>query len=138
MLQAAGEAIQALANHSPEKDGPPRSDEDARAAFTNATSRYFSLLSSVDVNLRRQIWALEEANIVAPGSAEKDNQAGKEKMTTDVTILGSLDVGWLNSRNDNVGKEMEAELWEKASSLVALRKQEGMPGQADAGRPLEQ
>ena len=32
--------------------------------------------------------------------------------------LGSLDVGWLNSRNDNVGKEMEAELWEDAQLLV--------------------
>lgn len=32
--------------------------------------------------------------------------------------LGALDVGWLNSRNDNVGKEMEAELWGKAKKFV--------------------
>jgi hypothetical protein len=125
MLRAAGEAVQALANHPSEKDGPPQSDEDARAAFTTATSRYFSLLSSVDVNVRRQIWALEEANIIASGSSEKENQTGKEKAGTDMNSLGSLDVGWLNSRNDKVGKEMEAELWGKASSLMAARNQGG-------------
>ena len=137
MLQAAGEAIQALANHSRPEDEASRSDEEARSAFSDSTSRYFALLSSVDVNLRRQIWALEEANIIAPGSAEKDQQPGSEKAATDVTSLGNLDVGWLNSRNDKVGKEMEAELWEKASSLVAARKQEGSSGQAEAGMQME-
>lgn len=33
--------------------------------------------------------------------------------------LGNLDIGWLNSRNDNVDKEMEAELWKKASTFLA-------------------
>jgi len=32
--------------------------------------------------------------------------------------LGNLDVGWLNSRNDHVGKEKEAELWEEAQTFV--------------------
>ena len=32
--------------------------------------------------------------------------------------MGNIDVGWLNSQNDNVGKEMEAELWEEASKFV--------------------
>ena len=33
--------------------------------------------------------------------------------------LGNLDVGWLNGRNDNVGKDMEAELWAKAQEFVS-------------------
>lgn len=33
--------------------------------------------------------------------------------------LGNLDIGWLNSRNDNVDKEMESELWNKASTFLA-------------------
>lgn len=32
--------------------------------------------------------------------------------------MGGLDVGWLNSRNDSVGKEMEAELWSDLEGLV--------------------
>lgn len=32
--------------------------------------------------------------------------------------MGVLDVGWLNSRNDSVGKEMEAELWRELEGLV--------------------
>lgn len=96
------------------------SDTEARAAFETATSQYFSLLSSVDVNIRRQIWALEEANIIAPAlEKDKEGRIGKEKTAADAASLGNLDVGWLNSRNDKVGKEMEAELWEKARLLMA-------------------
>lgn len=32
--------------------------------------------------------------------------------------LGNLDISWLNSRNNKVEKEMEAELWAKAQDLV--------------------
>ena len=122
LLRAAGEALQALTNQPTAKEGQvPPSDTEARAAFETATSRYFSLLSSVDVNIRRQIWALEEANIIAPAPSEKDKDGSvaKEKTAADAASLGNLDVGWLNSRNDKVGKEMEAELWEKARSLMA-------------------
>ena len=35
------------------------------------------------------------------------------------SVLGNLDIGWLNSRNDSVEIEMEAELWKKASSFLA-------------------
>lgn len=125
MLRTSGEAIQALANRPVEDDQPPPSDEEARNAFTAATSQYFSLLSSVDVNIRRQIWALEEANIVSSGSVNKDAQVGKDRAGADPANLGSLDVGWLNSRNDKVGKEMEAELWEKANLLMAAKSQDG-------------
>lgn len=32
--------------------------------------------------------------------------------------MGLLDVGWLNSRDDSVGKELEAELWRELEGLV--------------------
>ena len=32
--------------------------------------------------------------------------------------MGNLDIGWLNSRNGLVEKEMEAELWAQAEDLV--------------------
>lgn len=76
----------------------------------------------VDVNLRRQILALEEAGIIPFGKrdipGEGDASAGQGKAVRESGGLGNLDVGWLNSRNDKVGKEMEAELWMQARELV--------------------
>ena len=111
---------------------------DRKAFFTIASSEYFATLSSIDVRLRRQIYALEEADIVSPESAAKETQP---KITVPPALavmggaqghdfskqakpekasggLGNLDVGWLNSRNDKVEKEMEAELWAKAREMV--------------------
>jgi hypothetical protein len=129
LLHSAGLAVKALTNQSSE--GPQRGDINSKKeAFSAATSQYFSLLSSVDVNLRRQIYALEEANIIPAEAAPKDTLASqsssiipgapqpKEKVAPEAGGLGSLDVGWLNSRNDKVGKEMEAELWAQMHSIM--------------------
>ena len=114
--------------------------EQQKDSFRTATSQYFTLLSSVDVNLRRQIYALEEADILpaeaiskelptssaVPSAAQINSPnasssriGGKTKGLITGGGLGNLDVGWLNSRNDNVGKEMNAELWEEAQSFIS-------------------
>ena len=46
--------------------------------------------------------------------------------------LGTLDIGWLNSRNDNVGKTKEAELWEEALRSVQRLEEEKMSSKSDA------
>ena len=71
----------------------------------------------MDVNLRRQILALEEAQII-PAAAPKDVPGLKEQTVVGPGTLGNLDVGWLNSRNDKIGKDMEAELWTQARELL--------------------
>lgn len=100
-------------------------------------AQYFSLLSSIDVRLRRQIYALEEADILSPSSSAVEkvefqppgsqglaSALGSSQGTTGASggkggsAMGVLDVGWLNSRNDSVGKEMEAELWRELEGLV--------------------
>ncbi len=119
----------------------PATLESHKAAFTSAASQYFSLLSSIDVRLRRQIYALEEADIVSTEVPAKESQTSSalpaaftalgggatvaplsqipsEKSNTVASGTGNLDVGWLNSRNDAVGKEMEAELWARARDFV--------------------
>lgn len=94
----------------------------------------------MDVNLRRQIIALEEAGILpaeaftkepptslaVPSAAQAissnaslSRTGGGNKGVITGGGLGNLDVGWLNSRNDNVGKEMKAELWEEAENFVS-------------------
>jgi len=95
------------------------------------------LVSSVDIGLRQQIYALEEDNIIASEATSKESQGGADTSVASTGAsaatgipssasrsaiigggLGNLDVGWLNSRNDNVEKEMEAELWKKASTFL--------------------
>lgn len=117
--------------------------EQRKDTFTTATAQYFSLLSSIDIRLRRQIYALEEAEIISTEAPAKEShlnqsvsaafaafggglsgtpslQTATEKNSTSTAGgLGNLDVGWLNSRNDNVGKDLEAELWAKAQDVVS-------------------
>ena len=143
MLHSAGLAIKALTCQT----GSNREDNQAlisrkKDSFTAATSEYFSLLSSIDVRLRRQVYALEEANIIQAETFPREVQSGsstqqalsvlggginapssqslKDRTASTNSGLGNLDVGWLNSRNDKVGKEMEAECWEKAKDLAAI------------------
>ncbi|MCJ1286642.1 hypothetical protein MMC26_005988 [Xylographa opegraphella] len=130
LLHSAGLAIKALTGRT-SLDAVEKSTsvEQQKSSFTAATSQYFSMLSSIDVRLRRQVYALEEANIIPAESATKESQGdhgvpgnpsqtSKERASTQSSGLGNLDIGWLNSRNDKVGKQMEAELWEQARDLV--------------------
>lgn len=93
------------------------------------------------MSIRRQIYALEEAEILPaeavikeppsslalpsaahaspPNSSLSRTLAGNKGVTTGGG-LGNLDVGWLNSRNDNVGKEMKSEMWEEADKFVHM------------------
>ena len=130
LLHSAGLAIKALTGQtSLDAEEKSTSVELQKSSFTAATSQYFSLLSSIDVRLRRQVYALEEADIIPAEAAFKESQgsqsvsgnpsqASKDRTSTLSSGLGNLDIGWLNSRNDKVGKEMEAELWKQARDLV--------------------
>ena len=123
-------AIKALTGQtSLDAEEKSTSVEQQKSSFTAATSQYFSLLSSIDVRLRRQVYALEEADIVPAEAATKESQgsqsasgnpsqASKDRASTQSSGLGNLDIGWLNSRNDKVGKGMAAELWKQARDLV--------------------
>ncbi|KAH0612895.1 uncharacterized protein H6S33_009275 [Morchella sextelata] len=90
--------------------------------FTTHSARYHSLLSSIVVRLRRQILLLEQADIPAP--ADGTDESGKQG--------GGIDVGAFNSRNDVVGREMEAELWRNASVLLkSIESMEGVGGASE-------
>ncbi|KAL8842665.1 MAG: hypothetical protein Q9170_000440 [Blastenia crenularia] len=134
LLQSAGTAIKTLTSSAPESDEGQedqiRGLDQRKEAFTVAISQYFALLASIDVRLRRQISALENAEIIPPELTAKESQPDIErsdpiarpivpnKNTVTNGGLGDLDVGWLNSRNINIETIMEAELWAKAERLV--------------------
>ncbi|OOQ85914.1 hypothetical protein PEBR_23083 [Penicillium brasilianum] len=121
LINSAGLAIQALTNTKPDSETPTDGTlESHKAQFKEATAKYFSLLSSIDVRLRRQVYALEEASLSTPDMATKPGDAAGAGA---VGAAGSgsgnpLDVSWLNSRKDTVGKDKEAELWAAARSFV--------------------
>jgi len=54
---------------------------------------------------------------MAPGGS---GQAGKEVAQMPITNggLGNLDIGWLNSRRDTIGKQKEGELWKEARRML--------------------
>ncbi len=159
LLRCAGSALEALTT----VEGGPGTNidqsnslESQKHAFTDASSEYFKLLSSIDVRLRRQINALQAAKIIpaeavtresqnsqavpsmmsGPASLSKQMGGGRSVITGGG--LGSLDVGWLNSKNDHIGKGMEAGLWEEAQQFVEKLKQEHRLSEKSVGNIDEQ
>lgn len=79
------------------------------------TSEYFALLSSIDVRLRRQVYALREASIIP---ANPDPKLEGVSAATAASSRNPLDIGWLNSRTGIIEQEKESELWAEARQFV--------------------
>lgn len=124
LIHSAGLAIQALTNakpSTPSSEVPDGSLESHKAQFKDATQQYFALLSSIDVRLRRQVYALEEASVLAPDPVSRTGDAtgaGAAGGAGAGAASNPLDISWLNSRKDTVGKDKEAELWAAARGFV--------------------
>ncbi|KAF9884430.1 hypothetical protein FE257_001761 [Aspergillus nanangensis] len=117
LIHSAGLAIQALTNARSGDCTADTSLESHKARFKEATSQYFALLSSIDVRLRRQVYALEEASILGPEPTSRGGEAVAAP-GGGAGAANPLDVSWLNSRKDTVGKDKEAELWAAARGFV--------------------
>jgi Mediator complex protein len=127
LLHAAGEAIQILGSNS-----TATNLASAKSQFLESVTTYFTILSSIDVRLRRQVYALQEAGLITEGDA-KDAKKGASAAGAGVGGSaggGQLDLSWLNSRGDQVEKDMEREVWRKAREFIErLLEQRGRPGQ---------
>ncbi|KAL2759162.1 hypothetical protein ACRALDRAFT_1075421 [Sodiomyces alcalophilus JCM 7366] len=86
-------------------------------SFKTSMDGLLETLHNVDVHMKRQILGLEEAGIVrlrqdAKVMNEDARIVSKPSLEPNgVGSIGNLDVGWLNSRNSKVERDMEAELW---------------------------
>lgn len=93
-----------------------------KEALHSSADDFLDTLHSVDVRMKRQIMALEEAGIVDLSGASKQGQGGSlgkaSLKPNGMGNVGSLDVGWLNSRGSKVERDMEAELWSKAKDFL--------------------
>lgn len=138
LIHSAGLAIQALTNAKPKT---PSSDvldgslESHKTQFKDATQQYFALLSSIDVRLRRQVYALEESSVLAPDPVGRAGDATSGTAGAGAgSASNSLDISWLNSRKDTVGKDKEAELWAAARGFVEKLDQSS-GGQLNSNEP---
>lgn len=130
---------------------PQPSAAEQTRQFEDAMNKFLSTLHSVDARLKRQILGLDEAGIISlpsnkDAAAAKDSNKPKDgedgggggptaapgpkpALEPDgIGKVGDLDVGWLNSRSNQVEREMEAELWTKARKHL-----EALSGGAGAG-----
>lgn len=133
LVNHTSSAMSALSNkpqESASSDAPSSvSPEDQKKLFKSSMDSLLSTLHTVDVHMKRQIMGLEEAGVI-----KLRNDASKERqvvMNEDAKIvarpslepngvgtIGNLDVGWLNSRNNKVERDMEAELWAKMRAFL--------------------
>lgn len=77
------------------------------------------------MRLRRQVYALEEASVLGPETNSRTGDAtgtgaggGAGTSAGSGAAANPLDISWLNSRKDTVGKDKEAELWASARQFV--------------------
>lgn len=113
LLESAGLAVKTLTSiNSPSET----TSAGRREAFTAATDTYLKDLHSVDVRLKRQIKGLDDAGVIkAEPETEEEGDKGKQAPETKSS---AIDVGWLNTRSNKVGRDMEAELWERARNFL--------------------
>jgi hypothetical protein len=150
LLHSAGLALQTLGSSTTRSSPPPIQNK--REAFQDISNTYLRTLQSVDVRLRRQIYGLEESDII-PGEKTKAKAGeGQESMAggmgalvagqgaggkeeTVITVgeggMGKLDIGWLNTRSQSVDRNMEAELWAKARKFLEEFEKSDQNGSGD-------
>lgn len=134
ILSSAGHAFSALTNAPlPSPLAPDQTPLDAhKTVFRANTTTFFTLVKQLGDTLKEQAAALEEAGII-PAEAPRFGVSDGASAAGEVTNggLGDLDVGWLNSRRDEVGKRKYMELMKEVR-----RELEGMV-QGEKGRDDE-
>ncbi|KAK6544258.1 hypothetical protein TWF694_000960 [Orbilia ellipsospora] len=105
LLTTASAAITTLSSPKPSK-----------STFKTQSAQYHSSVHSIITHLKRQVYALEQADIPLP--AILTSSSGSAAPTGGSNAPGGLDIGALNGRSDSVGRKMEEELWKKARDMI--------------------
>ncbi|KAJ8121088.1 hypothetical protein O1611_g10193 [Lasiodiplodia mahajangana] len=129
LLRSTGQAIQCLGKRVPQDEGVSMPDTDPIEQFKESMDDFMRTLRHVNVGIKRQIWGLEEAGIISLSKKElATREEGGEVQASHARNrllepdgngkIGGLDVGWLNSRSNQVEKDMEADLWQEAEDIL--------------------
>ncbi|KAI5924415.1 mediator complex, subunit Med11 [Camillea tinctor] len=107
-----------------------QSKDTKESDFRESMDEFLQTLRAVNVGMKRQIWGLEEAGIIS--LSKKDTQSLREENGEVQAVnarvgpigpdgngkIGGMDVGWLNSRSNKVERDMEADMWYEAESIM--------------------
>ncbi|CAJ2508299.1 Uu.00g094850.m01.CDS01 [Anthostomella pinea] len=139
LLKSTAQALQSLSKREPPKGEDTAmadSGGDQSQVFNSSMEDFLRTLRKVNVGMKRQIWGLEEADIISlpqpqktTASAAGFREEGAEAQATNSARggalqpdgdgkIGGLDVGWLNSRSNKVERDMEAYLWDDAENIL--------------------
>lgn len=102
------------------REGSELTLDERRNIFDSSVGQAFTLLASIDVAQRRNIYALAEAGII------ESEVSASLNLKSNTSLLGNLDVSVLNSQNDKVGKEIESEQWAKMRETLEKLQQAGV------------
>ncbi|KAF3937007.1 hypothetical protein ABW19_dt0209483 [Dactylella cylindrospora] len=105
LLTTASSAITTLSSPTP-----------SQATFKERSEQYHSSVQSIITSLKRQIYALEQADIPLP--TVLTSSGGATSSSASAGGQGGLDIGAISGRSDAVGRKMERELWKKAREIV--------------------
>lgn len=99
--------------------------------FKATTDGFFDTLHMVEVGLKRQLWALEEAGIITLSEANDAAGGADAPAATENALrpngngnVGNLDTGWLNSRGNHVDRVKEVEVWKRVRETLEGRQRE--------------
>lgn len=123
LLQAAGKALQLIGSNS-----PATNLVSAKSQFLTSVTTYFTILSSIDVRLRRQVYALQETELITEGDAKDAKRGASAVGAVGAGIGAQLEGSWLSSGGDEVEREIKREVWKKARIFVETMRR-GRDGQ---------
>ncbi|KAK5941104.1 hypothetical protein PMZ80_006381 [Knufia obscura] len=119
ILSLASKAIGPLANDDYEQPNPRL--DDVKETIEEAYAKFYATLSSIDVHMRRQTYALEEAGLINKGTRQDADRATSmnEDQTSRRAGGGSLDSSWLNARaKDSIGQGLKREALDEAKEFL--------------------
>ncbi|KAI1463424.1 mediator complex, subunit Med11 [Daldinia caldariorum] len=132
LLRSTARAIQTLGKQQSQSKDAVMTDDKGQESqvFQDSMNDFLRALRTVNVGMKRQIWGLEEEHIISLENKDGPNirdEAGEVQGVGNRNTpiqpdgdgkIGGLDVGWLNSRSDEVERGMETDLWAEAEAFL--------------------
>jgi len=119
LLACASKAIGLLPNEKYDEPNPRL--EDVKKKFLEASSDYHTILSDIEIHMRRNIYALDEAGLIAKGTKQDADRATSmnEDQTSRRAGGGPLDSSWLNARaKDSIGQGIKREVLDETKEFL--------------------
>ena len=133
LLRSVGTALQSLGKEQARgldaatghATGSPDATEGLQT-FQDSMDQFIKTLRSIDVRMKRQIMGLDEAGIISLPDQDGDGDQKSKTLKPDGHgKVAGFDVGWLNSRTEQVERAMEAQIWDQVPDYMATMVQNG-------------